>query len=305
MKKIQLGKSDIDIPVIGLGCMRMADKTVQEAEKLISTALSEGIHFFDHADIYGRGASEEIFARACKEGSIKREDMIVQSKVGIRPQMFDFSAEYIVKATEGILSRLQMDYLDVLLLHRPDALMEAEEVAAAFSQLKAEGKVRHFGVSNQSYMQMELLRRTIEEPLVVNQLQFGLMHTPLIDYGLRVNMTDEKAMASEAGTLDYCRLHDITIQAWSPFMYGYFEGVFINNDQFPELNEKLQELADKYGVDKAAIAIAWILRHPAQIQPIIGTMTSERIKQIAKASEVTLLREEWYELYIAAGNTLP
>lgn len=305
MRKMQLGKSEIDLPVIGLGCMRMADKTVQETEKVISTALSEGINFFDHADIYGGGASEEKFAHACKEGSFKREDMIVQSKVGIRPQRFDFSADYIVEATEGILSRLQMDYLDVLLLHRPDALMEAEEVAAAFSQLKAEGKVRHFGVSNQSYMQMELLRRTVEEPIIVNQLQFGLMHTPLIDYGLRVNMTDAQAMASEAGTLDYCRLHDITIQAWSPFMYGYFEGVFINNDQFPEINEKLQELAHKYRVDKAAIAIAWILRHPAKIQPIVGTMTSERIKQIAKASEVTLLREEWYELYIAAGNTLP
>lgn len=305
MRQITLGKSDLNVPTIGLGCMRMADKSAEEATKIIENALTLGVNFFDHADIYGAGKSEEIFAEAMQIGNWNREDVILQSKVGIRPGMFDFSKEYIVEAVEGILSRLQTEYLDVLLLHRPDALVEPEEVAAAFSQLEAQGKVRHFGVSNQNHMQMELLRRAIDQPLIVNQLQFGLMHTPLIDSGIRVNMTDDKAVLGEAGTLDYCRLHDVTIQAWSPFMYGFFEGIFIDNDQFPELNEKLLALANKYAVDKSAIAIAWILRHPAKIQPIIGTMTPSRLTKISDAVNITLTRQEWYELYLAAGNTLP
>lgn len=305
MKKMQLGKSELLTSNIGLGCMRMADKSIKEAEEVIETALANGINFFDHADIYGQGQSEEIFAQASKNITYKREDVILQSKVGIRPNMFDFSKEHIIEATEGILSRLQTDYLDVLLLHRPDALMEEEEVAAAFSKLKKDGKVRHFGVSNQSYMQMELLSRALDDPLIVNQLQFGLMHTGLIDHGFRVNMTDDKSVESEPSILDYCRLKEITVQAWSPFIYGHFEGIFINNDKFPQLNEKLEEIGRSYGVDKSAIAIAWILRHPANIQPIIGTMTSERIKKITEASHIKLSRSEWYDLYKAAGNSLP
>ncbi|WP_182199482.1 aldo/keto reductase [Paraliobacillus salinarum] len=305
MKKIQLGKSDLEVGEISLGCMRMNSLTKNEANHVITNAIELGVNLFDHADIYGAGESEEVFAEAMKTSPIKREDIYLQSKCGIRKGFFDFSKEHILSSVEGSLKRLNTDYLDVLLLHRPDALMEPEEVAEAFDELKESGKVRHFGVSNQNPYQIELLNKYLSDDLIVNQMQLSIMHTPMIDAGLNVNMQHEKAVDRDNGVIEYCRLNDITIQAWSPFQYGMIEGPFIGDKDFPQVNNTLNELAEKKGVTATTIAIAWILRHPANIQPVVGTMNTERLKQIAKASQVELTREEWYELYRSAGNTLP
>ena len=305
MKKILLGSSNLEVSNIALGCMRIDALSKQEAAHIIQTALDVGVNFFDHADIYGGGKSEEIFSEALEYTGIKREDIILQSKVGIRNGTFDFSKEHILTSVDGILQRLKTDYLDVLLLHRPDALVEPEEVAEAFNILEKSGKVRHFGVSNQNPLQIELLKKCVEQDLIANQLQFSIMHTGMIDAGLNVNMQHDPSFDKDGGILDYSRLHEMTIQAWSPFMFGFFEGVFIDHEKFPELNQKLQEIADRYEVDKSAIAVAWILRHPAQIQTIVGTMNPGRLKNIVRASHIVLTREEWYQIYQAAGNKLP
>lgn len=305
LKKIELGNSGLQVSEISLGCMRMDKLSLQDANRVIENALELGIDMFDHADIYGGGKSEEIFADAMDMNPNIREKMVIQTKCGIRDGFFDFSKEHIIQSAEGSLRRLKTDYLDILLLHRPDTLMEPEEVAEAFNELKQSGKVRHFGVSNQNPGQIELLKKYAEQDLIVNQLQFSLMFTPMIDAGINVNMEHDPAIVRDGDILNYSRLHDMTIQAWSPFQHGFFEGVFVDNEQFPVLNEKLQEYAEAKGVTKSAIAIAWILRHPARMQPIVGTMNTERLANIAKASDVTLTREEWYDLYRVAGNELP
>lgn len=305
MKKLEIGKSGLEASEIVLGCMRMANLSNKEANRVIHNALDLGIDMFDHADIYGGGKSEKIFAESIDMNPSIREKMIIQTKCGIRQGFFDFSKEHILASVEGSLKRLKTDYIDILLLHRPDALVEPEEVAEAFSELKQSGKVRHFGVSNQNPGQIELLKKYVEQDLIANQLQLSLMVTPMIDAGLNVNMNHDPSIVRDGGILDYSRLNDMTIQPWSPFQYGTFSGVFVDHEEFPEVNNKLQEYADKYGVTKSAIAIAWILRHPAKMQPIVGTMNESRLRDIVKASEVTLLREEWYDLYRAAGNELP
>ncbi len=289
------------------GCARwdMKDLSVSDASEMIQTAVDHGIDFFDHADIYGGGTSEEIFANALKETSIKREDILLQTKCGIRKGFFDFSKEHIINSVEGSLKRLQTDYVDILLLHRPDTLVEPEEVAEAFLELHNSGKVKSFGVSNQNPMQIELLQKFVEQKLIVNQLQFSIMHTGIIDMGINVNMKNPESVDHDGGILDYSRLNDMTIQAWSPYQYGFFEGVFLDNNKFPELNAKIDEIAEKKGVTNTAIATAWILRHPARMQVVVGTMSPTRLGQIAAASTITLTREEWYEIYRAAGNILP
>lgn len=305
MKKIQLGKSHLNVSNISLGCMRMDKLSKQEATSVLQNALDLGIDFFDHADIYGGGTSEVKFAEAIRETGVTRDKIFLQTKAGIRKGYFDFSKEHILQSVDGSLQRLNTDYIDVFLLHRPDALVEPEEVAEAFSILEKSGKVRHFGVSNQNPLQIELLKKYVEQDLIANQLQFSLMHTGMIDAGINVNMQHAHSVDRDGSILDYSRLHEMTIQAWSPFHYGLFEGIFIDHDKFPELNEKLQEVADKYDVTKSAVAVAWILRHPAQIQTIVGTMTPKRLTAIAQASELEITREEWYAMYRAAGNTLP
>ena len=302
---MELGKSGLEVSNIALGCMRISDLEEKDAAKVINNAIEAGINFFDHADIYGGGKSEEVFANAIGMNPSVRENMYLQTKAGIREGFFDFSKEHIIEAVDGSLRRLKTDYLDVLLLHRPDALVEPEEVAETFNILKESGKVNHFGVSNQNPMQIELLKKYVEQDLIVNQLQYGVMHTGMIDKGLQVNMKWDGTIDRDGSILDYSRLNDMTIQAWSPFQYGLFEGVFIDNDKFPEVNTKLQEIAEKKGVNKSAIAVAWILRHSAKIQTIIGTMNLERLTNIAKASDIEISREEWYEIYRAAGNELP
>ena len=277
----------------------------REVTSLIETTVSEGINFFDHADIYGGGECEAIFGRGLKASSVKREEIFIQSKCGIRQGFFDFSKEHIINSVDGILQRLDVDYLDVLALHRPDTLVEPEEVAAAFDQLESQGKVRHFGVSNQKPMQIELLKKSLKQPLLVNQLQFGIMATGMVDQGIHVNMRDEASVDHDGSVLDYSRLHDMTIQAWSPYQFGFFEGVFLDNDRFPELNQVIDKLANKYGVTNTGIATAWISRHPAKIQTILGTMKESRIREVAASTKITLTREEWYEIYRSAGNILP
>lgn len=305
MKTIHVANTDLDVSEISLGCMRISRMDNRDIATLIHTALDEGVTFFDHADIYGGGQSEAKFAEAIGMNASLREKMHLQSKCGIRKGMFDFSKEHILEAVDGSLKRLQTDYLDVLLLHRPDALVEPEEVAEAFTILHDSGKVRYFGVSNQNPMQIELLSKFVKQKIVFNQLQFSITNTGMIDAGLNVNMEIDASIDRDGSILDYCRLKEITIQPWSPFQYGFFEGVFLDNDKFPELNQVINEMAAAKGVTNPAIAIAWILRHPARMQPIVGTTKAERLKDICKASDISLTRQEWYQIYLAAGNQLP
>ncbi len=307
MRKINIGNGEIIASEVSLGCMRMADLSVKDAARVINTSLENGIDFFDHADVYGGGKSEEIFAQAIDMKPAVREKIFLQSKCGIRlnPVYYDFSKEHILEAVEGSLKRLKTDYLDVLLLHRPDALVEPEEVAEAFTALHSSGKVKYFGVSNQNPMQIELLKRYLNQKIIVNQLQLSLTNTGMIDAGLTVNMQWDQSVDRDGSILDYCRLNDITIQAWSPFQYGFFDGVFLGSDKYPKLNQVIDRISAKYGVPDTAVAVAWISRHPAHIQTIIGTMNPSRVKDVCRESEVTLTKQEWYELYLSAGNMLP
>ena len=303
MYTIDLGKSGLQVPTIAVGCMRISNMTDYEISNFIDTSLELGANFFDHADIYGAGKCEEIFGKAISQSM--REKVIIQTKCGIRKGMYDFSYEHIVNSVNGSLKRLNTDYIDVLLLHRPDALMEPEEVARAFSHLKESGKVRHFGVSNQNPYQMQLLQNALDMPICANQLQLGVMHTPMIDSGINVNMYNEASTVRDGSALDFCRLNNITIQPWSPMQYGFFEGCFVDNNKFPELNTILEKIGNKYGVSKTTMAIAWLLRHPAKMQPVTGTTNLTRLTDSLKASEISITREEWYEIYRAAGNKLP
>lgn len=308
MKYINIANTDLTVSNIIMGNMRLTQLSVPEAEKLIRTAMEEGINFFDHADIYGKGKCEEIFSEAIQMNPSIREKMILQSKCGIiSPEgYFDFSKEHILESVDGILKRLNTEYLDILLLHRPDALMEPAEVAEAFEKLHQSGKVKYFGVSNHNPAQMELLQKYIPYKLIVNQLQFSIAHTPMIDSGIALNMKVDQSVNRDSSILEYCRLNDITIQAWSPFQHGFFEGTFLGNlELFPELNKVLDRLAKKYEVTTTTIAVAWITRHPANIQVVLGTTNRERLMDGCKGSELPLTRQEWYEIYKAAGNMVP
>lgn len=306
MKKINMGPSTLQIPAVALGIMRMADKSVDQAVSAIETSAELGANFIDSADIYGGGKSEEIFGQALKQSSLKREDLFIQSKTGIVPgKRYDFSSEHIINSVDGILKRMGIDYLDSLLLHRPDALMEADEVAKAFDQLQASGKVRFFGVSNFNPSEIALLKTAVNQTIMFDQLQFGLMHARMVDFNIHTNMEDEPSINHDGQVLNYLMQKKITIQAWSPFQYGFFEGTFINNPKFPELNELMGKLAEKYGVGKNAIATAWILRHPANMQVLVGAMNPDHIRDAMLGGDVVLTKQEWYDLYLAAGHDLP
>lgn len=308
MRTMKLGKSGVQVPVIAVGCMRMADKSENDARALIKTALDCGLNFFDHADFYGGGESEKVFSRAIGMNDDVREKIILQSKCGICAGkfMFDFSEKHITESVEGSLRRLGTDYLDFLLLHRPDALMEPQEVAETFCKLKESGKVRHFGVSNQNPGQMRLLQKFMgNEPICTNQLQLSITNCGMIRSGLNVNMENPSSVDHDGSVLDFCRLNDITIQSWSPFQYGFFEGTYIDNKKFPEINAELETIAYHYGVSKTTIVLAWILRHPAHMQPLTGTMNAKRLAECAAAANIALTRSEWYAIYRSAGNILP
>lgn len=306
MKKIKLGNSSIEVPVIALGCMRLTELDTAQAEVYLKSCIEKGINFFDHADIYGSGACEELFAKALPLTASEREKVFIQSKCSIVPGvMYDCSKEHIITSAEGILKRLNTEYLDVLLIHRPDALIEPEEVAEAFDRLQSSGKVRCFGVSNHRPMQIELLKKYIGQELLINQLQFSIPFSGMVSSGMEANMTTEGAVDRDGDVLNYCRLNDMTIQAWSPFQMANWQGTFIGSERYSELNAIMDELGEKYGVGKTGIATAWILRHPARIQMIAGTMNSARLDDIIAAADITLTREEWYRLYLAAGHILP
>lgn len=308
MKYFKMANTNLEVSNIIMGNMRLTQLSLPEIEKLIRSAMEQGINFFDHADIYGGGKCEELFSEAIKMNSSIREKMILQSKCGIVPNKnyFDFSKEYILQAVDGILKRLKTEYLDILLLHRPDPLVEPTEVAEAFEKLYTSGKVKYFGVSNHNPAQIEFLQKYLPQKLVVNQIQLSIVHTPVIDSGIALNMKVEQSVNRDSSVLDYCRLNDITLQAWSPFQKGFFEGPFLGDmENFKELNELLNSLADKYGVTNTAIATAWITRHPANIQVVLGTTNPQRLEDACQGSEINLTREEWNLVYKAAGNMIP
>lgn len=309
MKTINVVNGPANASAIILGCMRMPALSVDQAEKMIQTAVELGVNFFDNATCYGEdGEAEKRFGDAFKQSGLKREDVIIQSKCGLRFERneFDWTKENILTSVDESLSRMKLDYLDALLLHRPDLIFEPEQVAEAFDILAKNGKVRYFGVSNVPPMELELLKRYVKQPLVFNQVQFSLEQSQLIDQPLYMNnLTTERSVDRDNGTIDYCRLNDITIQAWSPLQHGFFKGCFVDSPEFPELNKVLAELGDKYGVSKTAIAIAWILRHPAKMQAIAGTMNPVHLKEICDATKVELTHNEWYKLYLASGKKLP
>lgn len=291
-----------------LGCMRMPSLSVEEAARMISAAAEEGVNFFDHATCYGNGEAETRFGDAFPRTGLRREDVILQSKCGLHfdRKEFDWRKDDILDSVDGVLQRLKTDYLDALLLHRPDLLFEPEQVAEAFDTLEKSGKVKHFGVSNVTPGQLQLLKKFVKQPLVFNQLQLSLEQSQLLDQALYLNnLTTDRSTDRDNGLLDYCRLHDITIQAWSPLQFGMFKGCFVDHPDFPELNKVLGELSEKYQVSKAAIAIAWILRHPAKMQVIAGTMNPQHLKNLCCATQVHLTHQEWYALYLASGKFLP
>ena len=308
MRYITLGQDDKELSEIVLGMMRIKDKSVKEVEELVETALSVGINAFDLADIYGRGRCEELLGLVLKNRPDLREKMWIQSKCGIRIEeftYFDFSKDYIINSVDGILQRLKIDHLDSLLLHRPDALMEADQVAEAFDFLYKQGKVRDFGVSNQNSMMMELLKKDVNQPLAVNQLQLSAAFTPGFESGFHVNMEDSQAAMRDGSIFEYCKLHDVVIQAWSVLQFGYFKGNFVGNEKFQALNQVLDRLAIKYGVTSSTIAISWILRYPAKMQAVVGTTNPKHLREVSQAGNFSLTRKEWYEIYLAAGNNLP
>lgn len=317
MQTIKIGQTNWEAANVALGIMRMGTLPVEDCTKALLAAHEAGINFIDSADIYGRdpklgrGSSEIHFGQALKQSGLKRSDFFIQSKGGLYADetgqitRYASSKKHLIKSVDGILQRMGIDYLDSFLIHRPDPLMEPDQIAAAFDELQQAGKVRHFGVSNFNPQQIELLQQVCSQHLLIDQLQFSIMHTGMIDFGLHTNMTDPASISHDGGLLEYLRCKHMTIQTWSPFQYGTFAGTFIDNEEFHELNVVLKQLADKYHVSKNAIAVAWILRHPAKMQVLLGTMNPQHILDSAKGSDVTLTAQEWYDVYLAAGNTLP
>ncbi|ALG86371.1 aldo/keto reductase [Gordonia phthalatica] len=315
MKTVPFGGATA--PNIIAGMMRIADKSDDEIRALYDAAREAGIDFFDHADLYGFNHPgggvhhcERRFREALNLSGTERSEITLQSKCGIiAPKVFhyDNSYEHIVSSVEGSLTALGTDYLDILLLHRPDALVEPAEVARAFDDLEAAGKVRQFGVSNHTPRQIDLLKTAVRQPIIVNQVQLSLTHAPIFTQGLASNMIgyDDSVTRDGGGVVDYSRLHGITLQAWSPFQKGFFDGVFFDSPDHPELNAELDRLAAKYDVTPTAIATAWITRHPAGFQVVLGTTSPQRIADAAAGSDLVLTRPEWYALFSAAGHTLP
>ncbi|MGI6108359.1 MAG: aldo/keto reductase [Eubacteriaceae bacterium] len=306
MKKMKLGQSDLEVPVIGAGCMKIDSLNEKEAAAFVGNAVSQGVNFFDTADIYGGGKSEQVLGKAVLDAGIPREEIIIQSKCGIIPgQMYDLSREHIIESVDGILNRLNMDYLDILVLHRPDALMVPDEIEEAFLNLKDTGKVHHFGVSNMNPGQIDLLKTAVIQPILTDQLQLSVLHAGMIASDINVNMLNDEAAVRDSGIVNYCRIHGITIQNWSPLSQGYFEDSVLNEKRFPELNQALKEIGAVHGLTPAATALAWLLRHPAGFMPVIGTVKIDHFNQACKAADTELSRSEWYQIYRAAGYTQP
>ena len=305
MKYFKNETTDREISRVALGCMRIADMTPKEADRHILNAFECGINYFDHADIYGGGKCEEVFGGVLRRNPELRGKIIIQTKCGIRFGMYDFSKEHIVESVNGSLKRLGTEHIDVLLLHRPDLLMEPDEVAAAFDELYESGKVGAFGVSNHSPMQIELLSRSVKQKLCVNQVQLSIPHAYLISSGANVNMANTDGTVRDGYLRDYCRLNGITVQPWSPLQYGFISGAFLEINKYAWLRKTLNALAEKYGVTDTGMAIAWLLRLPEKMQPVVGCTNAERVRDIAAAADIELSAEDWYEIYRAAGYELP
>jgi len=309
MKNLNIPNSDITVSSIVLGLMRIAKMSDTEIRALFDAAVDAGVTMIDHADVYGGAphVCEARFGDAVKLSPADRGRIMIQSKAGIRQGYFDFSSEHIIAAVDGSLKALKTDYLDVLLLHRPDTLVEPDDVAKAFDTLHTAGKVRHFGVSNQTPGQIELLKSAVKQPLLFNQVQLSIAHANLFAQGVAANMDGlDQSISRDVGLLDYSRLKGMTLQAWSPVQQGFFEGVFIGDrENYPELNDVMDELAKKYGITPTGIAIAWITRHPANLQVVLGTTKPERVRESAAGSDIVLTREEWYRLFRAAGHKVP
>jgi predicted oxidoreductase len=317
MKQVRLGGSNWQASSVALGIMRMNVLAPDKAANVLDSAYNDGINFIDSADIYGQGKSEEVFGEALKQASVSRDQLFIQSKVGIVVdpkrshgslvfgKRYDFSKDHLLSAVDHILKRLQVDYLDSVLLHRPDPLIEVDDVAAAFDALEQSGKVRHFGVSNFNPEQIALLESGIRQPLLIDQVQFSVAHTGMVNAGMHTNMADAASVDHDGSLLPYLQRKHMTLQAWSPFQYGMFEGTFIDSPKFKALNDELQKVADHYHTNKNAIAVAWLLRHPVGVQVILGSMNPEHIKESAEGADITLTRQEWYDIYFAAGNDLP
>jgi predicted oxidoreductase len=309
VKTFTMPGTEIVAPNVVLGLMRITEKTDDEVRELMRTARDAGIDFIDHADVYGgvRHGCERRFAEAMQLTPSQRDAITIQTKTGIRDGYFDFSYEHIIESVNGSLKALQTDRIDILLLHRPDALVEPEEVARAFDELESAGKVRAFGVSNHTPRQIDLLQKSLTQPIVANQLQLSITHAPIVAQGVAANMVAEQQSVTldGGGIVDYCRLHDITIQAWSPFQAGFFTGVFLDSPDHPELNAVINRLAGQYDVPAIAIATAWITRHPAQMQVVLGTTSPDRVAAATLGSDIPLTRAEWYELFRAAGHIVP
>ncbi|MFT8593543.1 MAG: aldo/keto reductase [Bifidobacterium sp.] len=311
MKFLDIGTTGVHASRTALGVMRIADKSQAEANAVVEAALDGGINFFDTADVYADGESSRRFGQSIKDLGVQRTSIVLETKFGIARDDhghivgYDFSKKHLLAALDKELDNLQVDYVDFALLHRPDTLVELDDLADAFQTLRNQGKVHHFGVSNVNPGQIDLLQSALDEKLEVNQLQFGLGHTAMVQQEMHVNMDDSASIDHDGGLISYSRLHRMTIQAWSPFQYGFFEGVFLGSPKFPELNAKLDELAAKYQVNASAIAVAWILRHPARMQVLLGSMTPSRLTQMIAGADVELTRQEWYDLYVSAGNDLP
>ena len=309
MKTFKVPQSERIVSSVVLGMMRIAKMSDGEIRTLFDAAVESGVTMIDHADVYGGAphVCEARFGDAVKLSAADRGSLMIQSKAGIRPGYFDFSSEHILEAVDGSLKALRTEYLDVLLLHRPDTLVEPDDVAEAFDALHSSGKVRHFGVSNQTPGQIELLKTAVRQPLLFNQVQLSIAHANLFAQGIAVNMDGlDQSISRDVGLLDYSRLKGMTLQAWSPFQKGFFEGVFLGDlESYAELNKVMDELAKKYAITPTGIAVAWITRHPANLQVVLGTTKPERVRESAAGSDVTLTREEWYRLFRAAGHRLP
>lgn len=309
MKNVALGRTGRSASQVILGLMRIAALDDAAIRALYTAARDSGIDIFDHADVYGPElhGCESRFGKAVTLSSDERAGIVLQSKVGIRKGFFDFSKEHILRTVDGSLAALKTDYLDILLLHRPDALVEPEEVAAAFDALHAAGKVRHFGVSNHTPGQVDLLKTAVKQPLIVNQIQLSITHAPTIASGVASNMASlDQSIDRDNEMITYARINGITLQAWSPFQKQFFNGVFLGDrENYAELNDILDELAARYDVTPAAIAVAWIARHPAGIQIVLGTSNAERVTESARGADIELSREDWYRLFRAAGYILP
>ncbi len=305
MKYIKTFSENTEVSQVALGCMRIADLSDKEADEYINTAIECSYNYFDHADFYGGGKCEEVFGNILKRNSGLRDKIIIQTKCGIRKGMYDFSKEHIISSVENSLKRLGVDNVDVLLLHRPDLLMEPDEVAEAFDRLYESGKVSNFGVSNHSPMQIELLKKSVKQELSINQMQLSITNASMISSGANVNLNNEDGVNLDGYLRDYCRINGITIQPWSPLQHGFIEGSFLGNDKYKELNAVIGEVAKKYDITDTGVAIAWLLRLPDKMQPVVGSVNIQRIRDIADATEIELAKEDWYRIYLAAGHRLP